>query len=84
MNSAEILREAAYEEGYKAGKAAIVVEVFEDLEEMFNEKYEAVKKKTAEFVDGSDLNIYWTGRLTSYGEVVQALSMIKKKYKEEV
>lgn len=32
MNSAEILREAAYEEGYKAGKRAMVEQIFKDLE----------------------------------------------------
>jgi hypothetical protein len=30
-NSAAILREAAYEEGYKAGKQEIIKQIFEDL-----------------------------------------------------
>lgn len=54
-NSAEILREAAYEEGYKAGKQAAAEQLFADLEKvggfeggqliLFAHEYKEIKKK---------------------------------------
>lgn len=38
MNSAEILREAAYEEGYKAGKQAVTEQIFEDLDKLLKDQ----------------------------------------------
>lgn len=34
MNSAEILREVSYKEGYEAGKQAAIEQIFEDLVKM--------------------------------------------------
>jgi hypothetical protein len=53
MNAAEILREAAYEEGFKAGKQTIAQQIFADIDRLYlhvsNEyearRYEELKKK---------------------------------------
>lgn len=53
MNAAEILREAAYEEGFKAGKQTIAQQIFADIDRLHlhvsNEyearRYEELKKK---------------------------------------
>ena len=79
-----ITREARYDEGYEAGKAAAVDQIFEEFEEWVAERLEAIRKKRADFADSTDLSIYWTARGTSYGEMLETIKLLKKKYQEEL
>ena len=74
--------ELAYKNGYEAGKTAARTELLEELEDLVDESYEAAKKKYAGFSNGSDTNVYWTGRCVSYGEMLRAIKELKKNYQE--
>ena len=86
MDMNQIAVEIAYADGYDAGKRAAraeLLEVLEEIEDSVSEGYEAAKKRQAEFRSGSDTNVYWTGRLVSYGEMLKAIEELKKKYQED-
>lgn len=72
----------SYNKGYEDGKAAARAEMLEEFEDLVDTSYEAAKKKHAEFRSGSDTNVYWTGRLVSYGVMLKAIKELKKKYQE--
>lgn len=75
-----IAKETTYDEGYDAGKQATAQQILDELENLVDTSYKAAKKKQAEFDSSSDTNVYWTGRLVSYGEVLKAITELKKKY----
>lgn len=74
--------DSGYEDGISSGKLCATQQILDELEDLVDARYEAVKKTHAElsFSSGSDMNIYWTGRLVSYGEMLKAIKELKKKY----
>ena len=86
MNSSEILRNAAYEEGRKAGRAEIAKEILEDIEEILISKLDTFNK-LQENPSLADPNTheaeYWQGRAVTCGEILQIISR-KKKYEYKV
>lgn len=71
-----------YNKGYKDGETAVRAELLEELEDLVDTSYEAAKERQAEFSKGSDMDLYWTGRSVSYGEMLKAIKKLKKKYQE--
>lgn len=82
MNAAEILREAAYEEGYKAGKVCAAQQILDDLDEILTEKQEQYnqKKKERPDIDYPEADSYWLGRSVTCGEILRLLEQLKNKY----
>ena len=86
MNSAEILRNAAYEEGRKAGKAEGAKEILEDIEELLISKLDAfnkLQKDPSSAYPNTHEAEYWQGRAVTCGEILQVISR-KKKYEYKV
>ena len=72
----------SYNKGYKDGETAARAELLEEFEDLVDTSYEAAKKRQSEFSKGSDMDLYWTGRSVSYGEMLKAIKELKKKYQE--
>lgn len=86
MNSAEILRNADYEEGYRTGKAEAAKEILEDIEETLISKLDAFNKLQEDpslAQPNTHEAEYWQGRAVTCGEILQIISR-KKKYEYKV
>ena len=86
MNSAEILRNAAYEEGHKAGRAEAAKEILEDIEEILISKLDAFNKlqeNPSLVYPNTHEAEYWQGRAVTCGEILQIISL-KKNYEYKV
>ena len=81
MNDA-IAREAAYDEGYEAGKLCASQQILDELEEAFTKRREEYKQKRAEHpeIEYPEADSYWLGRACTCTDVLCLLEQLKKKY----
>ena len=74
-NGAAILREAAYTEGYKAGKKDAVEQVLEDIDRIMNERLDYCLQLSG------DKSLHSVGGMAdAYGYLRNRLPKLKKKY----
>lgn len=85
-NSAEILRDAAYEEGYKVGvtcgKLCAAQQILDELEEIFTEKHKEYKqrKEAHHEIEFPEADSYWLGRYLTCGDLLRHITELKKKH----
>jgi len=77
-----VAREAAYDEGYEAGKLCAAQQILDDLEEVIKEKREGYRqtREKHKSIDYHESYSYWLGRGLTCGEILMLLTELKKKY----
>ena len=74
--------DSGYEDGISSGKLCATQQILDDLEELLTKRRDEYKQNRAAHpeIDFPEANVYWTGRLVSYGEMLKAIKELKKKY----
>ena len=85
-NGAAILRESAYDKGYKdgvtCGKLCASQQILDDLEELLTKKKEEFRQKATEHPEIAypEADAFWTGRSVSCHDLLLHIKELKKKY----
>ena len=86
-NGTAILRESAYDKGYKdgvtCGKLCAYQQILDELDEILTSKLEAFNRIQEDPTLASPLKHepeYWSGRAVTCGEILRVVTLLKKKY----